>query len=426
MRFVITLLAAVVCSSSLAGAAALPYSYPYNNPIEATVFGLPAGLETPLSADVPTEELRLQIFPGRTIPGVFWYQRGLVCSLAAHDGPAPLLFLITGTGARYDAPTAVKLQKVFFDAGFHVLTITSPTHMDFVVNAAADLPGDALGDARDLLRVLRLAYDQIRSRIAVTEVALSGYSLGAFQAAYIAQLDAAVPNFHFSRVLLINPPVDLYTAVAHFDALLVNNVPGGISRLDAWFRDLLIRVLGATRNVGTAELSPDSLFALFQRLPATSQELAAVVGLAFRLNAANMIFTADVMRGGGYLVPTQARFTATTSLTRYAIVALRTPFTDYFDELLLPHLQQEHPGVTRQALLEQLTLRPLTGFLEATPTIGLVHNADDIILGPGDLAYLERTFGSRARIFPSGGHLGNLFHPAVVQAMTGFLTGQGL
>lgn len=37
-----------------------------------------------------------------------------------------------------------------------------------------------------------------------------------------------------------------------------------------------------------------------------------------------------------------------------------------------------------------------------------MHNADDPILGPGDLGYLRRTFGSRLTVYPYGGHCGNL------------------
>jgi hypothetical protein len=38
-------------------------------------------------------------------------------------------------------------------------------------------------------------------------------------------------------------------------------------------------------------------------------------GLSFRMDSANMIFTADVMNGGGYIVPTGAAEQSSTSLT---------------------------------------------------------------------------------------------------------------
>ena len=35
-------------------------------------------------------------------------------------------------------------------------------------------------------------------------------------------------------------------------------------------------------------------------------------------------------------------------------------------------------------------------------------NADDFILTPANLDFLRRTFGDRARVYPRGGHGGNL------------------
>jgi hypothetical protein len=74
--------------------------------------------------------------------------------------------------------------------------------------------------------------------------------------------------------------------------------------------------------------------------------------------------------------------------------------------------------------LERLSLRRLEPYLQGADTVGLVHNADDIILAPGELQYLEGIFGARARVFPTGGHLGNLFHPDVIRAIVGFVAGK--
>ena len=423
-RFAVILVVACFWCAQHIDAASPPYSYPYDNPYEATVLGLPREQEVQLPAAVPTREFTLKVFPDRKIPEVFWYEDGLVCSLAYQDHPAPLVFVIGGTAARYDAPTTAKLQKLLYRAGFHVIAISSPIHMDFVVNATADLPGDALGDARDLYRVMRLAYEQVRKQIDVSSFALTGYSLGAFNAAFLAQLDAKEKQFNFTRVLLINPPVNLYTSVSVLDQLLVDNIPGGMDKLDDWFRSVLGHVLAVSRQMGRTEMSGDFLYNIYESLPHDQQNFQALIGLAFRLSAAHMIFTADVMNGGGYIVPTQARLTNSTSLTRYAMVAYRTRFVDYFNEVLLPHLQKEEPGLTRQTLLERLSLRKLEPYLRGADTVGLVHNADDIILAPGELQYLESVFGARARVFPTGGHLGNVFHPEFARAIVGFLTGK--
>jgi pimeloyl-ACP methyl ester carboxylesterase len=423
-RFAVILVVVCFFYVKYVDAASPSYSYPYDNPYEATVLGLSPEQEVKLPASVPTREFTLKVFPERQIPEVFWYEDGLVCSLAYQDHPAPLVFVIGGTATRYNSPTTVKLQKLLYQAGFHVIAITSPSHMDFVVNAAADLPGDSLGDARDLYRVMRLAYEQVRKKIDVSSFALTGYSLGAFNAAFLAQLDAEEKQFNFTRVLLINPPVNLYTSVSVLDQLLVDNIPGGMDKLDDWFRSVLGHVLAVSRQMGRTEMSGDFLYNVYASLPSGQQNYQALIGLAFRLSAAHMIFTADVMNGGGYIIPTQARLTNSTSLTRYAMVAYQTRFVDYFNDVLLPHLQKEEPGLTRQALLERLSLRRLESYLRGAGTVGLVHNADDIILAPGEIHYLEGVFGARARVFPTGGHLGNVFHPEVARAIVGFLTGK--
>lgn len=403
-------------------AAPQSYFYPFVNPYEATVMELPKNFEVKLPEEVPTREFTLRVFPKREIPEVFWYEDGLVCTLVYQDHKAPLIFVIAGTGSRHDTPRMKKLQKALYQGGFHVISLTSPTHMDFVVNASAGLPGDSLDDARDLYRVMELAYEKVRGTIDVSEFALSGYSLGAFNAAFVAKLDEEKKLFNFSKVLLINPPVSLYDSVSTLDQLLVENVPGGMEKFEQWFRNVFTEFSSVTKEMGHAELSGDFLYNAYKRLSPSEENLAALIGLAFRMNSANMIFTADVMNGGGYIVPKNARLSNSTSLTRYAMVSYGTRFVDYFNEYLLPYYQKREPNLTRQALLERLNLRCIEQYLKGSGKIGLIHNEDDIILVPGDIDYLQGVFGNRAGIFPTGGHMGNMFHPDAVSFMIDFLT----
>jgi hypothetical protein len=422
--FVLMLLMGCLCSPRTVIAAPQAYFYPYINPYEATVMELPAFYEVRLPDEVPTREFTLRVLPGREIPEVFWYEDGLDFTLSRQDHRAPLIFVIAGTGASHDTPRMNRLRKALYQGGFHVISLTSPTHMDFVVNASTGLPGDSLDDARDLYRVMELAYEKVRGTIEVSDFALTGYSLGAFNAAFVARLDDRHKRFNFRKVLLINPPVSLYDSVATLDRMLVENVPGGMEKFDLWFRDVLAKLASATQEMGHTELSGDFLYNAYKRLPLSEENLAALVGLSFRMSAANMIFTADVMNGGGYIVPKNAGLTATTSLTRYAVVSYNTRFVDYFDEYLLPNCRKREPGLTRQALLERLNLRSLEPYLKGSGKIGLIHNEDDIILMPGEIDYLRSVFGNRARIFPTGGHVGNMLHPDVVSFMLDFLTGK--
>ena len=49
------------------------------------VMELPPYYQADLPARVPTRTFKLKVFPDRQIPRVFWYEKGLVCSLAYQD-----------------------------------------------------------------------------------------------------------------------------------------------------------------------------------------------------------------------------------------------------------------------------------------------------------------------------------------------------
>jgi hypothetical protein len=58
--------------------------------------------------------------------------------------------------------------------------------------------------------------------------------------------------------------------------------------------------------------------------------------------------------------------------------------------------------------IEVDSLRYIEGYLRSTPKIGLMGNEDDLILTSEDLGFLKSVFGSRAKIYPFGGHCGNM------------------
>ena len=53
-------------------------------------------------------------------------------------------------------------------------------------------------------------------------------------------------------------------------------------------------------------------------------------------------------------------------------------------------------------------LTSIQDYLINARKIGVLDNRDDIILVPGEIEFLTNTFDTRAKLFPSGGHLGNL------------------
>jgi hypothetical protein len=406
----------------LSPAFAEEYSYPINDPYEATVVGTPVADRPELPKKIRSKRLDLTIFEDRAIPDALFYNYSLFCSFAWQKEKAPLIFVIAGTGANYRSAKMQMMEKAFYQAGFHVISISSPTTPNFIVTASeSSLPGHLEDDARDLYRVMQVAWQQVKDKIEVSEFYLTGYSLGATQAAFVAKLDDTEHAFDFKKVLMINPAVSLYNSVAILDKMLENNVPGGLDNIDSWFNDVISKLSRATQGSNRIMFNdPDFLYKVYQHYPPSKETSASLIGFVFRISSSNMIITADIMNGGGYIIPKNRIPTRNDSFTEYAEVTFRIAFLDYFKELFLPYFKAQQPNLTEQALIEMESLQHIEPYLQQAGKIGVVTNADDLILAPGELDYMRSLFGARAKIYPNGGHCGNMDDRSHVQYVTNY------
>jgi hypothetical protein len=403
------------------------YDYPIQDPYAATIAGTPSELQPELPESIDYQLLSLKVFPDRPTPDVFWYQREFLYTLSYQKQEAPLIFVIAGTGSSFYSSSMIFLQKAFWQAGFHVICLSSPTQMNFVTTASATcVPGNILEDTQDLYRVMTMAWEQVKGRIKVKEFYLTGYSLGASQSAFLSKLDEERHVFNFKKVMLINPAVSLYTSARILDGMVLRIVPTQDPEgFDRWFKEMLEGFGRIYRNLGEPPLDQDFLYDAYRyrmkRMdPPRQDNLAGMVGTVFRLASANMIFSADVMANYGLIVPKNRELGSADSLTDYMKVATRVSFIDYFDEFLFPYFKAKNPGLTKEALIEGTSLRSIEAYLRNSPKIALMDNEDDLILTPEDLVFLKDVFGSRAKIYPFGGHLGNMTYSANIFHMINF------
>jgi hypothetical protein len=342
-------------------------------------------------------------------------------ALVQQDHRAPLIFNIAGTGAGHNTSSMKVLEKAFYQAGFHVISLPSPTHANFIVTASSTgVPGRVEDDAADLYRVMALAYQHVKDRIDVSEFYLTGYSLGGMQAAFVSHLDEERKAFNFAKVLLINPPVSLHNSIQVLDHMLTDNIPGGNDGIDDYIERTLNSFIEVYKAHEFTNFGEDFIYRAYTTQEPDKEELAAVVGLSFRFFSSNMAFTSDVMSQSGYVVPRSMELTTSTSLTKHFKVSLQLSFEDYLNELLYPYFKDKDPTLTREKLIEEGSLRQIEGYLIRARKIGLMTNEDDIILAPGEIDYLKNVFGERARIFPTGGHFGNLPQRHVISSITKF------
>jgi pimeloyl-ACP methyl ester carboxylesterase len=396
------------------------YGYPIPGSYEATILGTPAKLIPKFPAKMRTRQLVLDVIPDRQKPPIFFYDKGLHCTFAYQKQKAPLIFLIAGAGASDRAPKLLTMMKAFYQAGFNVITLPSPTNSNFIISASQSrVPGDLTEDAADLYRAMETAWNEVKGDIEVSDFLLCGYSLGATQAAFVAKLDEERRVFNFRKVLMIDPTVSLYGSVTRIEDML-KEIPGGPKKQGVFFNRMLSRFSEYYSYGNFVAINDEFLYAIYVDRLYSKEETAGLIGLTFRINLAGMIFTSDVMTNSGYVVPKNRVLSPTDSLFDYFLVSSHLSFFDYFNEYFYPYCLTRHPGLTKKALIESLSLRSIEGYLKSSAKFGVMANENDFILTTSELDYLRQIFGKRAKIYPRGGHLGNIEYKENLAYMTAF------
>ena len=384
------------------------YGYPIKDKYAATVVGTPPEYYADLPKKIPFHTRRLVVFPDREVPDVFFYDSTMLYSVALQNKAAPLIFLIAGTGASHNGAKNKQMALAFYQAGFHVVSISSPTYTNFVISASrTGVPGHAEHDAEDIYRVMEKIHDLIKDDIEITGFNVTGYSLGGFHSAYVSKLDEERQSFNFDRVLLINPPVSLYNSISLLDRM-AENIPGGVDNFNIFFDDL-VRGFGEVYKRTRSDVSGgEFLYDAYKGMELKNEELAALIGVAFRLSSASMVFASDVMTNYGYVKPANMELDRYSDLTTFNLIVSRLGFTDYYHEFFYPYYRDTDSAGSRDSFVQSESLTHIQDYLVSTPKITVMHNEDDIILEPGEIDFFRDVFGDRAKIYPHGGHCGNM------------------
>ena len=415
LLFCAFMLIPVICQATDDG-----YGYPLPDAYGATILGTPPQLKPPLPPKVPSKELVLNLIPGLKKSDVFFYDQGLRCTFAFQDKKAPLIFLIAGTGSNHKASKLDSMMKDFYQAGFHVITMASPTHPNFIINASkSHIPGDLVEDAADLYLAMEAAWEKVKGDFEVSDFYLAGYSLGATQSAFVAKLDDERKRFNFRKVLMVNPAVSLYDSVSRIEATL-DKIPGGPKKVGIFFNSVLGKFIEFYREGDYVDLNGEFIYAVYKSHLLATDEQGGLIGLSFRLASGAMIFTSDVMTNGGYVVPKNRVLKYNDYLGDYMKISNHLSFLDYFNEYFYPYFQKKRPGLTKQALIDSLSLKSIEAYLKGNPKFIVMTNENDFILSDADREYLRQLFGNNTKIYPRGGHLGNLEYVENMKQMNDF------
>src|ERR1700678_2118710 len=402
MKFLAVFALIVFCSSSFAepAPAELP---PAPGPatgladsaaLRATVFGTPPQDIAPLPDTVPMLEMEVALPWRQPVPQIFWFDKRLRVWLSAQKKPAPLAIVISGTGSDANTSKLSVLRAVLYGAGYHVLTMPSPTFPGFIVSASSTgVAGDLEQDGHDLYAAMGEIIAHLPRKVKITDIDVLGYSLGGANAAIVKSIDAKEGKLKIHRVVMIDPPVSLFSSIGRLDKLFTVSIGSGDDAIENLYRRPYAELANLYRASDRVELDEDFLLGAAASALKTDAQFSAAIALTFRLDLVNVFFAGDLYAGTGVVVDPKHPPKVGDSLEETERVLRTKPFSEYFTKVFAPYYLQHQPNSTPASLIADNRLDIIGDALRQNSDYYVQANSDDLILDKQELAWLRDTLG---------------------------------
>ena len=401
---------------------AFSYNFPIDDPYSATIIGSASMMTEGVSENIPLKVYEIQIKDKKDIPDVFWYASKFKFSFSKQKNKkAPLIFVLAGTGSDYSTTRVKFMQRIFHDAGYHTIAISSQMSQQFMISASSNsVPGLLLEDNEDIYKAMKLAYNKIKDQVEVTDFYIMGYSLGGSNAAVLSYIDEKEKAFNFKRVFMVNPPVNLYDSAVKLDKYLDDYTGGKSAGIEKLLNTTLAKIKGGLTSE-YANIGADTIYNIVKGDILSDSEKKAYIGLAFRLASTDLKFISDFMTRSHVYTKNPEKVDKYTNMKEYFKAVNFATFEDYVNKIGFPYYKKYNKDLTTEDLKEKASLRVIEDYLRTSPKIAAVTNADELILNEKDFAFLKDVFKDRLIIYPKGGHCGNMFYKENVDIMLKFI-----
>ena len=401
---------------------AFSYNFPIDDPYSATIIGSATMMTPGVSENIPLKVYEIQIKDKKEIPDVFWYASKFKFSFSKQKNKkAPLIFVLAGTGSDYSATRVKFMQRIFHDAGYHTIAISSQMSQQFMISASTNaIPGMLIRDNEDIYKAMKLAYNKIKDQVDVTDFYIMGYSLGGTNAAVLSYIDEKEKAFNFKRVFMVNPPVELYDSAVKLDKYLDDYTGGKSAGIERLLNTTLARVKGGLTSE-YANIGADTIYEIVKGDILSEAEKKAYIGLAFRLTSTDLNFISDFITKSHIYTKNPEKVDKFTNMKEYFKAVNFATFEDYVNKIGFPYYKKYNKDFTIEDLKREASLRVIEDYLRTSPKIAAVTNADELILNEKDIDYLKDIFKDRLIIYPKGGHCGNMFYKENVDVMVKFI-----
>lgn len=393
--------------------------------LRATVFGTPPQDIAPMPARVPLEEIDISMPWAMPVPEVLWFDSRLRVWFSAQEKPAPLAIVISGTGGDGNVAKLSTLRAALYGAGYHVLTMPSPTFPGFIVSTSSTgVAGDLMQDGHDLYAAMQRVIAQLPKHPPITEIDVLGFSLGGANAAVVKSIDAKEGKLHIRRAVMINPPVSLFASIDRLDKLFAQSIGSGDVGLENLYKRLYARLANLYRASNKVQIDDTDILAAAGSVLKTDADFSAAIALTFRLELVDVFFTGDLYARTGVVVDPRHPPGVQDSLQGIEQKLRAMTFADYFNRVFAPYYLAHRAGSTPQSLQADNRLDIIGASLRDDPDYYAQTNSDDLILSPAELAWLRSTLGRRIVVYDHGGHLGNLGERRQIADMLDMLGGR--
>jgi hypothetical protein len=322
--------------------------------------------------------------------------------------------------------SALAIAEMAWERGFSVAIVSSPLNHEFIERGGSvPVPGHAPVDARDIHVALDVINRDLSARFParIDKRVYLGYSLGAFHGFFIAADEnaAAQQRVQFDRYLLLDTPVDLLDGMKRLDKFFA--VPLASKEPEAEARRIILKAVGLVHREregkrGTLAYERSDLTDLesgnlmpTEELPFTDEEAKFLIGQAFRRSLQALLWTSQEREDMGVLLTERRR---SRRLPAYLEIGDYS-FEKYLFAFVLPyHRDHLHTLSSVEDLAAKNNLRAIAEPLRRCGKLRVFANHNDFLTSDEDIVWLKALVGEEHfRLFPTGGHLGNLNRPSV-------------
>ena len=394
--------------------------YPYkDNAIMATVMGTPSSQWYKLKKGKAPKVKKIKAI--KKVPEILRPWSDYEYGVWKQKNDAPLMILISGTGSLYNSGLTMYMANVFYERGYNVLALSSPTTMPYIVSQSKNnYAGYIKDESTHMYDLIATAISKEKAEgMKITKTYIGGYSLGGFQSLLIQEMDSEKKKIGIEKSLMLNSPVSILTATQKLDSYLVKNGIYNAESLEK-FLDNIFGKLVYDEYLEISDVDFTDIRSAVSKLQLKDSDFEVLTGLLFRFYSANMTFAGEVFSGKNAVgrLSDKKIYKRFDSVTKEFREGLSVSFDEYSKEILFPYLKKnKYPALTMEQFIKEFDLRNSQEFIDKNnKNIIFITSKDDILTTESDLDYINKTFNNRV-IIPYGGHTGILWHRDVVNLM---------